>query len=115
MYLADGEAADAAAVSSEVQRMNNKVYEYESLIYSAGENGGAYVHFPYDIRKEFGRGRVKVHVTFDGEPYDGSIVNMGVRNDDGSICYIIGMRKDIRSKTGKQPGDKVSVTVTERE
>ena len=36
----------------EVQTMNNKVYEYESLIYSAGENGGAYVHFPYDIRKE---------------------------------------------------------------
>ena len=37
--MADGEAADAAAVSREVQRMNNKVYEYESLIYSAGENG----------------------------------------------------------------------------
>ena len=95
--------------------MNKRVYEYESEIFNADGKGGAYVTFPYDIRKEFGRGRVKVHATFDGEAYDGSIVNMGVRNVDGSICYIIGMRKDIRSKTGKQPGDKVSVTVTERE
>lgn len=70
--------------------------------------------FPYDIREEFGRGRVKVHATFDGEPYDGSVVNMGVRNEDGSVCYIIGIRKDIRARIGKQPGDRVFVTVRER-
>ncbi len=69
--------------------MSGKVYEYESLIYEAQQKGGAYVVFPYDIRKEFGRGRVKVHILFDGEPYDGSIVNMGVRNEDGTVCYII--------------------------
>lgn len=97
------------------QTMDGKVYEYEALIYEAGESGGAYVIFPYDIRKEFGRGRVKIHATFDGEPYDGSIVNMGVRNDDGDICYIIGVRKDIRCRIGKQPGDSVLVTVRERE
>ncbi|MCI9190085.1 MAG: DUF1905 domain-containing protein [Lachnospiraceae bacterium] len=95
--------------------MSEKIYEFESLIYSAGDTGGAYVIFPYDIRKEFGRGRVKVHAAFDGEPYDGSIVNMGVKNEDGSICYILGLRKDIRAKIGKQPGDQVRVTVTERE
>lgn len=93
--------------------MNPKVYEYESLICEADAPGGAYVIFPYDIREEFGRGRVKVHVTFDGEPYDGSIVNMGVRNADGSVCYLIGIRKDIRAKIGKQPGDSVAVTVRE--
>ncbi len=98
-----------------VKAVDDKVYEYESLIYEAGETGGAYVLFPYDIRKEFGRGRVKVHVTFDGEPYDGSIVNMGVRNADGSVCYIIGVRKEIRSRIGKQPGDSVLVKVRERE
>ena len=69
--------------------MNGRIYEYESLLYEAGERGGAYVIFPYDIRKEFGRGRVKVHATFDGEPYDGSVVNMGVKNADGSVCYIM--------------------------
>lgn len=95
--------------------MNHKVYEYESLLYSAGETGGAYVIFPNDIRKEFGRGRIKVHATFDGEKYDGSIVNMGVKNADGSVCYIIGVRKEIRSRIGKQPGDSVRVTVRERE
>lgn len=95
--------------------MNQKVYEYESLLYAADETGGAYVIFPYDIRKEFGRGRVKVHATFDGEKYDGSIVNMGVKNADGSICYIIGVRKDIRCRIGKKPGDSVKVTVRERE
>ncbi|GFI09036.1 MAG: DUF1905 domain-containing protein [Lachnospiraceae bacterium] len=95
--------------------MNQKVYEYESLIYAAGDTGGAYVIFPYDIRKEFGRGRVKVHVTFDGEPYDGSIVNMGVKNEDGSICYIIGIRKDIREKIKKQPGDCVLIRCVQRE
>ena len=95
--------------------MNSKIYEYDSLIYEADQKGGAYVIFPYDIRKEFGKGRVKVHAAFDGEPYDGSVVNMGVKNEDGSICYLIGIRKDIRSKIGKQPGDRVRVTVRERE
>lgn len=98
-----------------MQILNSRVYEYESLIYEAGERGGAYVIFPYDIRKEFGHGRVKVLATFDGEPYEGSVVNMGVKNADGSVCYIIGVRKDIRSKIGKWPGDRVLVTVRERE
>lgn len=91
--------------------MVQRTYEYESVIYEAETKGGAYVIFPYDIREVFGKGRVKVHATFDGEPYDGSIVNMGVKNADGSVCYIIGIRKDIRQKIGKQPGDRVKVTI----
>lgn len=94
--------------------MNKRVYEYESEIFNADGKGGAYVTFPYDIRKEFGRGRVKVHATFDGEAYDGSIVNMGVKDADGRICYIIGIRKDIRARIKKQVGDMVAVTVVER-
>ena len=58
---------------------------------------------------------MKVHATFDGEPYDGSIVDMGVRDTDGNLCYVIGVRKDIRSRIGKQPGDRALVTVRERE
>lgn len=88
-----------------------KTYEFRSLIEAVPDKNGAYVRFPYDVRKEFGRGRVKAEITFDGEPYSGSIVNMGVKNEDGSICYIIGIRKDIRTKIGKQPGDAVKVTV----
>lgn len=54
--------------------MNDKVYEFEAVIEAVPEKGGAFVRFPYDIRKEFGKGRVKVHAEFEGVPYDGSIV-----------------------------------------
>lgn len=91
--------------------MNAKTYEFCAVIEPVPEKGGAYVRFPHDIRTEFGKGRVKAEITFDGEPYCGSIVNMGVKNADGSVCYIIGIRKDIRSKIGKKPGDTVLVTV----
>jgi len=92
--------------------MSEKLYEYDAVIQSADNGkGGAYVTFPYDIRAEFGKGRAKVHATFDGEPYEGSVVNMGVKNADGSICYIIGILKDIRAKIDKQPGDSVRVTI----
>lgn len=91
--------------------MGERVYEFEAVIEPVPDKGGAYVRFPYDIRKEFGKGRVKAEVTFDGEPYSGSIVNMGVKNEDGSVCYIIGIRKDIRNKIEKQPGDRIAVTV----
>ena len=95
--------------------MNDKLYEFDAIIHSTPTGrGGAYVQFPYDVRAEFGNGRVKVHATFDGEPYDGSVVNMGLKNQDGSICYIIGVLKDIRAKIGKQPGDTVRVTIRER-
>lgn len=94
--------------------MSNKKYEFEAVIKKVPDLDGAYIEFPYDIKEEFGKGRVKVHAIFDGVPYDGSIVNMGVRNADGTVCYIIGLRKDIRAKIGKQPGDSVKVTITER-
>ncbi|NYB75234.1 DUF1905 domain-containing protein [Sedimentibacter hydroxybenzoicus DSM 7310] len=92
----------------------NKLYEFETEIKKVPDIDGAYVEFPYDVRAEFGKGRVKVHATFDGEPYEGSIVNMGIKNSDGSVCYIIGLRKDIRAKIDKQPGDRVKVTIKER-
>lgn len=93
--------------------MNRKTYEFHAVIEAVPDKGGAYVRFPYDIRQEFGKGRVKVEETFDGVPYSGSIVNMGVKNDDGSVCYIIGIRKDILKAIGKEPGDTVLVTIQE--
>lgn len=94
--------------------MNSKIYEFDAIICKVPDIDGAYVKFPYDVKMEFGKGRVKVHATFDGVPYDGSVVNMGVKNADGSVCYIVGLRKDIRAKIGKQPGDSVHVTIQER-
>jgi len=95
---------------------NKKTYEFDAVIRDTDTGrGGAYVAFPYDLRKEFGKGRMKVHATFDGEPYDGSIVNMGVKNADGSVCYVLGILKDIRAKIDKQPGQSVHVIVKERD
>jgi len=91
-----------------------KIYEFDAILRKVPDIDGAYVEFPYGLKTEFGKGRVKVHATFDGVPYDGNIVNMGVKNADGSICYIIGVRKDIRAKIGKQAGETLRVTVTER-
>ena len=95
--------------------MSEKIYQFNSLIYSSEVGkGGTYIIFPYDIREEFGKGRVKVQVDFEGIPYEGSIVNMGVKDSDGNICYIIGIKKDIRNRLNKEIGDTVSVKVQER-
>jgi hypothetical protein len=91
-----------------------KVYEFLAEIKKVPDIDGAYVVFPYDLRKEFGKGRLKVHAEFDGEPYDGSIVNMGIKNKGGSVCYTIGVRKDIRQKINKNSGDKIKVKIRER-
>ena len=88
--------------------MNEKVYEFDAVIQKVPDIDGAYIDFPYDVKKEFGKGRVKVHAVFDGEAYDGSLVRMKTRN------HIIGLRKDIRAKIGKQPGDTIHVTIRER-
>ena len=90
-------------------------YEYDAILREVPESGGAYVAFPWDIRAEFGKGRVKVHASFDGAPYDGSIVNMGVKNPDGSVCYIIGVTKAIRTALGKHDGDTIRVVIELRE
>ena len=92
----------------------SKTYEYDAVIRELPEKGGAYVVFPWNIREEFGKGRVKVHATFDGIPYDGSIVNMGVKNEDGSVCYILGILKAIRAQLGKDDGDTVHMVIVER-
>ena len=88
-----------------------KRYEYDAVLHEMEDNGGAYVEFPWDIRKESGKGRLKVHASFDGISYDGSIVNMGVKNDDGSICYIIGVLKSIRKRLNKKDGDMIHVVI----
>lgn len=86
-----------------------KVYKFNAIIKKVEDIDGAYIEFPYDVKEEFGKGRVKVHATFDGYAYDGSLVRMG------TPCHIIGIRKDIRAKIGKQPGDTIEVTLTQRD
>ena len=88
--------------------MAYKRYEFDAVIQKVPDIDGAYVEFPYDVRREFGKGRVKVNALFDGVPYAGSLVSMGTPG------HIIGLRKDIRARIGKGPGDQVHVVIQER-
>lgn len=89
--------------------MNPETYEFEAELKKVPDIDGAYVEIPFDVKEVFGKGRVPVRATFDGVPYDGQVVRMG------TPCHIIGVRKDIRAKIGKQPGDTIRVTLQERE
>jgi len=88
----------------------NKItmHEFEAKIHKVPDIDGAYIEIPFDVKATFGKGRVPVNATFDGFPYQGSLVKMG------TPCHILGIRKDIRQQIGKQPGDTVFVTIEER-
>ena len=87
--------------------MNGKIYSFDAIILKVPDLDGAYIEFPYEVEAEFGRRRVKLLATFDGQPYQGSLVRMG------TACHIIGVRKDIRKTINKQPGDSIRVTIQE--
>lgn len=89
--------------------MNTKVYEFDAVIKPVEGIDGAYIDFPYNVKDEFNKGRVKVTATFDGVEYNGSLVRMKTPH------HIIGIRKDIRTIIKKQPGDTIHVTIKERE
>lgn len=92
-----------------VIKMNDKLYEFDAVVRKVPDIDGAYIEFPFDVREEFNKGRVKVHATFDDVSYDGSLVRMK------TPVHIIGLKKEIRKLIGKQPGDTVHVTIRERE
>ena len=66
-------------------RVNDKEYVFEAEIQKVPDMDGAYVEIPFDVRKEFGKGRVKVHAWFDGAAYDGSLVRMKTPVDEEAL------------------------------
>lgn len=88
--------------------IESKCIEFEAVIQKVPDIDGAYVEIPFDVKAVYGKGRVPVHATFDGFPYDGQVVKMGTH------CHIIGIRKDIRQAINKQAGDSVHVTLLKR-
>jgi small nuclear ribonucleoprotein (snRNP)-like protein len=82
------------------------VYKFRAIIEDPG-GGGAYVTIPFDVEKAFGKKRVKVKATIDGEPYRGSLVRMGTPD------HMLLVLKDIREKIGKTFGDEISIELEE--
>jgi hypothetical protein len=74
---------------------------------AGGGSGGALVRIPFDVEKAYGKKRVKVRVTIDGEPYRGSVVRMG------GPGHILPVLKHIREKIGKGKGAAVSIAMWE--
>lgn len=86
----------------------NKTYEFDAKIIKVPDIDAAYIEIPFDVKSEFGKGRVSVTATFDGVSYDGILVKMK------TPCHIIGIRKEIRKQINKKPGDIIKVTIKER-
>lgn len=84
------------------------VYAFDAIIIKHPSMDAAYIEIPFSVKEVFQKGRVSVHATFDGEPYDGILVRMK------TPCHIIGIRKSIRKQIGKQAGDIVHVTIREK-
>ena len=82
------------------------MHTFRAIIENPG-GGGAFVRVPLDVEKVFGKKRVPVRATIDGEPYRGTLVRMG-----GS-CHLLLILKEIRMKIGKTFGDEVEVTLEE--
>jgi hypothetical protein len=72
-----------------------------------GMGGGVFVRVPFDVEKAFGKKRVPITATIDGEPYRGSLVRMGLPD------HCLGVLKAIRAKIGKEVGDVVAVSLEE--
>ena len=70
--------------------MKEKIDQFDAIMKKVEDIDGAYVEIPFDVKKEFGKGRVYVHAWFDDVPYDGSLVKMKTlpyfRDTQGYSC-----------------------------
>ena len=83
-----------------------KKYKFDAEI-RAGQGGGAYIVFPYDVEKEFGtNGKVPVNATIDGVADTGGLFRMGTPH------HMLGVPKAIRDQLGKKPGDTVAIVLS---
>jgi len=88
-----------------VRELAMKKYKFKAKI-EAGDGGGAFVLFPHDTVKEFAtKGKVPVKATFDGAPYQGSLIKYG------HPLHRLGILKAVREQIGKGPGDTIEVVV----
>lgn len=90
--------------------MNKKIYEFDAIIKTMDDTNGAFVEFPYDVKEEFNKGRVKVIATFDSIEYNKAL--LAKWKTERHITII---PKEIREKLKKDINDTVKVTIIERE
>ena len=82
------------------------IHQFIATIEDAG-GGGAFVRIPFDVEQVFGKKRVPVRASIDGQPYRGTLVRMG------EPCHLLIILKEIRQVIGKTIGDQVEITLEE--
>jgi hypothetical protein len=86
--------------------MEAPILEFDGILNGMEGMESLSIDFPYDVFELYGvKGQVKVKITYDGVPYQGSLAKMGTN------CHWLLVRKDIRKLIGKNAGDVVKVTV----
>ena len=81
-------------------------HSFTGVIENPGD-GGAFVRVPLDVEQVFGKKRVSVKATINGEFYRGTLVRMG------EPCHVLIILKEIRRKIGKDFGDEVNIVLEE--
>jgi hypothetical protein len=83
-----------------------KDYSFNAVL-QPGEGCSVYIAFPFDAVKEFGKSRVRIQCTIDGEAYRGTMIKYK------TPYHIIIVLKAIREKIMKGAGDTVRVWLKE--
>ncbi len=87
-----------------------RVYGFDAVIHR-GSSDSAYIIFPHDVKAEFGKSRVDVEATINGERFIGSLYNMGVIDENGNMRCVLIITKGVRRKIGKTIGDVVNIKI----
>jgi len=83
----------------------NEEFKFDAVI-QAGDGGGAFVFFPFNMLESFGTtGKIQVSGTIDGVPYSGKLFKYGFPQ------HLLGVLKSLRTQIGKGPGDTVVITL----
>jgi len=83
-----------------------KTQTFTATIENAG-GGGAFVRIPFDVEEIYGKKRVPIKASIDGQPYRGTLVRMG------EPFHILIILKAIREKISKDFGDAVEIMLEE--
>ena len=81
------------------------IYEFDADIRKIPDADRAYVEIPVEIRSSFGRFVPRVCVQVDGVLWRGRIVQFGMP------CSVLYIRREIRQKLRKGPGDWIHIAI----